>query len=321
MNSVFNNLPCSNAFKKKSSEHEYEENTKKKIFGIIPPVITSFKSNGEFDEEAQREVIRFLTPKVNGFYPIGTYGSGPLMNLEERKRAAEVILDEVDGRVLVIVHVGSITTAQTVELAKHAEQSGADAVGAIPPYYYRYPEEDLLDHFRAILGAVQIPVFVYNNPGLSNNPISANMMYKLAEEGLTGLKDSSFDLIQFYDFLNKIEQPDFIHIIGTEAMSAASVHAGACGIISGLANVWPELMAELWQALESNDGRAAGELQLRVLKARSILKLAPTLVVCYEVLRMRGVNAGLPGRPYSPLKDNIKKKVRDEFNQMGLCAA
>jgi dihydrodipicolinate synthase/N-acetylneuraminate lyase len=291
-----------------------------KIHGVIPPVITSFTADGQFDEAAQREVIRFLTPKVNGFYPIGTYGSGPLMTVEERKRAAEVILDEVHGRVPVIVHVGSINTAQTVELAKHAERSGADAVGAIPPYYYRYPDEDLRDHFRAVIDAVRIPVFVYNNPGLSNNPISVEMVNALAKEGLSGLKDSSFDLIQFYNYLNGIERPDFIHIIGTEALAAAAVHAGAHGIISGLANVWPELMAQLWQALESNDGRAAGEMQRRVLEARAILKYGPTLVTCYEVLKMRGVNAGYPKRPYAPLSEELKRKVRDDFLQMGLFA-
>jgi dihydrodipicolinate synthase/N-acetylneuraminate lyase len=288
--------------------------------GVIPPVITSFNEDGDFDEKAQREVIGFLTPKVNGFYPIGTYGSGPLMSVEERKRAAEVVIDEVDKRVPVIVHVGAITTAQTVELAKHAEKIGADAVGAIPPYYYRYPEEDLLNHYRALLKSVQIPVFVYNNPGLSNNPISEKMLKILAEEGLAGLKDSSFDLIQFYNFLNEITRPDFVHIVGTEAISAAAVHAGARGIISGLANVWPELMSELWQALESNNGREAGELQLKVLEARSILKSAPTLVTCYEVLKMRGVNAGFPRKPYSPLSDDVKQQVRDSFHQMGLFA-
>lgn len=288
------------------------------LSGIIPPVITSFDSNGEFDEKAQREVINFLTPKVNGFYPNGTYGSGPLMTIEERKRSAEVIIDEVNGRVPVMVHVGAINTQQTVELAKHAEQIGADAVGTIPPYYYKYPEEDLLNHFRAVLEAVDIPVFVYNNPELSNNPISENLLKKLAGEGLAGVKDSSFDLITFYNFLIGINPSNFTHIIGTEAISAAAVHAGAKGVISGLANVWPELMAELWQALQSDKGSKAGEVQLRVLKARSILKYAPTLVSCYAVLKMRGINAGLPRKPYLPLSKEMEQKVHSEFKKMGL---
>lgn len=291
---------------------------KRDITGIIPPVITAFDAQGEFNETAQREIIRFLTPKVHGFYPVGTYGSGPLMSVPERKRVAEVIVDEVNGRVPVIVHVGAVSTAETVNLAKHAEAIGADAVGAIPPYYYRYSEDDLLEHFRAILDAVQIPVFAYNNPGLSNNPLTPNLLAKLAEEGLAGLKDSSFDLTQFYSFLNGIQRPCFAFIIGTEAIAAAAVHAGAQAIISGLANVWPELMSEFWEALESDNGRQAGSLQLRVFKARSILKYASTLVVCYEALKMRGVDAGFPRRPYSPLNEDTRERIRKAFTEMGL---
>lgn len=291
---------------------------KRDIIGVIPPVITAFDAHGEFNETAQREIIRFLTPKVHGFYPVGTYGSGPLMSLPERKRVAEVIVDEVNGRVPVIVHVGAVSTAETVSLARHAETIGADAVGAIPPYYYRYSEDDLLDHFRTILEAVDIPVFAYNNPGLSNNPLTPSLLAKLAAEGLAGLKDSSFDLTQFYNFLNGIQHPGFAFIIGTEAIAAPAVHAGAQAIISGLANAWPEIMSEFWEALQSDSGKEAGAMQLRVFKARSILKYAATLVVCYEVLKMRGVDAGYPRRPYSLLDEETRKKIREAFSQMGL---
>jgi len=290
----------------------------KEFSGIIPPVITCFDKRGEFDEKAQREVISFLTPKVQGFYPVGTYGSGPLMTVDERKKVAEVIVDEVAGRVPVIIHVGAISTAQAVDLAKHAESIGADAIGAIPPYYYRYPEKDLLEYFRTLINSVDIPVFAYNNPGLSNNPLSPSMLKTLADEGLAGLKDSSFDLVTFCNFLNTIDNPGFIHIVGTEAIAAAAVFAGARGVISGLANIWPERMAELWAALESNDGRRAGEAQLKVLRARAILKYAPTLVVCYDVLKMRGINAGFPRRPYSPLDEETKKRVKAAFTEEGL---
>jgi len=293
----------------------------KEFNGIIPPVITAFDEDGAFDEQAQREIIAFLTPKVQGFYPTGTYGSGPLMTVEERKKVAEVVVDEVNGRVPVIIHVGAISTLQAVELARHAESIGADAVGAIPPYYYRYPENDLLDYFRALIQAVKIPVFAYNNPGLSNNPLSPSMVKTLANEGLTGIKDSSFDLVTFCKFLEVVDNPGFVHIVGTEAIGAAAMHAGAKGIISGLANVWPELMAELWEAIESNDGRRAGELQLRVLKARGILKYAPTQVVCYEVLRMRGINAGYPRRPYSLLDEETRKRIESAFTEMGLLSS
>jgi len=130
-----------------------------RISGIIPPVITAFDKQGDFDEKAQREIIAFLVDKVQGFYPCGTYGSGPLMSVEERNRVAEVVIDEVNGRVPVIMHVGGASTCSVVELAKHAEKAGATAVAAVPPIYYGFKEPEVERHFKALVEAVSIPVF------------------------------------------------------------------------------------------------------------------------------------------------------------------
>jgi len=290
----------------------------KKFSGVIPPVITSFDKNGKINESAQREVIKFLKDKVHGFYPVGTYGSGPLMSAEERKRVAKIIIDEVDGALPVMVHVGAINTEQAVELAHHAELIGADAIGAIPPFYYRYPKDDLLNYFRSLIKAVKIPVYAYNNPGLSNNPLTSDLIKCLADEGLSGIKDSSFDIVTFYEFLQLIKKENFVFIIGTEAIAAPAIQAGGQAIISGLANVWPELMTEFWDALSSNDNKRIGEMQLKVNNARAILKYGPTLVVCYEVLKARGIDAGYPRQPYSLLNDETRKKILSAFTEMGL---
>lgn len=290
----------------------------KKFTGVIPPVITAFDKQGKFDESAQREVIKFLKDKVYGFYPVGTYGSGPLMSVEERKKVAEVVVDEVNGDVPVMIHVGSASTSQAVELARHAESIGADAVGAIPPYYYKYPKDDLQNYFRALIKAVKIPVFAYNNPGLSNNPLTSDIVNCLAQEGLTGIKDSSFDIVTFYDYLQTVKKDNFVFIIGTEAIAAPAVQAGAQAIISGLANVWPEIMRDFWNILSSYDNKGIGQMQLKVNNARAIMKYGPTLVVCYEVLKARGINSGYPRMPYSLLNDETRKKILAAFAEIGL---
>jgi len=289
-----------------------------KFKGIIPPLITCFDNKGNFNEKAQREVIRFLLPKVNGFYPIGTYGSGPLLSVEERKYIASVIVDEVGGKVPVILHIGAVNTKQAIDLAKHAESIGADAIGAIPPYYYSYTEHDLLEYYRTILSATSIPFFAYNNPGLSNNPLSPKVINILAKEGLYGIKDSSFDLVTFCNFVNNVSKKDFHFIIGTEAFAAAAVTVGAEAVISGLANAWPEVMGELWNSLEAKDPDKAGMLQLKVLKARTVMKSAPTLVVCYEILRLRGIDPGQPRLPFHFVDDDTRQNIRESLIDLGL---
>jgi dihydrodipicolinate synthase/N-acetylneuraminate lyase len=293
----------------------------KKITGIIPPVITTFDKDGNFDESAQREVIRFLIDKVDGLFPTGTYGAGPMMSIEERKKVMDVIVDEVKGRIPVIFMVGAPSTRDAVDLAKYAEKIGADAVGAIPPYYNKYPDSSLLEYYRAIIKAVKMPVFLYNNPHVSNNNVSPAILRTLADEGLAGLKDSAFSLTTFYEFLLAVppaKYPNFTHIVGTEAIAEGAVNAGAKAVISGLANCWPELMHDLWVALQAKDIQKSAEMQLKVYEARQALKFGPTLVVCYEVLKMRGVNAGYPRAPFMMLSDEIREKTRAEFARLGL---
>ena len=285
--------------------------------GIIPPVITCFTRNGKFDESAQREIVRFQAKYIQGFYPCGTYGSGPLMTVEERKKVARVVVEE-KGSARVIIHVGAVNTQQVVELAKHAEEIGADAVGAIPPYYYKYTIDQLLDYYRTLLKAVKIPVFLYNNPMLSGNPISADMLATLADEGLSGVKDSSFDLVNFYLYLLKVQKPDFGFIIGTEAIAAAALDAGASGVISGLANVFPEFMVDFYETWKKGNPLETGKKQLKVVKARAILKYAPTLPMTYAVLRMRGMNPGYPRAPHQEIPKAIYDRAEREFKEMGL---
>jgi 4-hydroxy-tetrahydrodipicolinate synthase len=289
----------------------------KQFTGIIPPALTCFTKDGKFDEAAQREIIRFQAQHIHGFYPCGTYGSGPLMTVEERKRVAKVVVEE-KGKAKVIVHVGAVNTAQVVELAQHAEEVGADAVGAIPPYYYKYPDQHLLDHYRALIKAVKIPVFLYNNPMLSGNPISADLLATLADEGLAGVKDSAFDLLNFYMYLLKVDNPDFGFIIGTEAIAAPALDAGASGVISGLANVFPEFMVDFYKTWQKGNPGETAKKQLDVVKARAILKYGPTLTMTYAVLRMRGLNPGYPRAPYQEISKELYQRVERGFKEMGL---
>lgn len=285
--------------------------------GIIPPVITCFDKNGKFNEGAQTEIVRYLSKHVQGFYPCGTYGSGPLMSTDERKRVAEVVI-KAKGPAFVIVHVGAPSTAEAVDLAKHAEAAGADAVGAIPPYYYAYSQAQLIDYYRALIKAVKIPVFVYNNPELSRNPVAPDSLRVLADEGLFGVKDSAFDIVTFYNYLNAVKKPGFKFIVGTEAIAAAALDAGASAVIAGLANAFPEYMSDFYKVCKKGDAIATAARQLEVIKVRNVLKLGPTLTMTYAALRMRGLEPGYPRLPYTEISDELYKKALGEFKSLGL---
>ena len=287
------------------------------IAGIVPPLLTAFDKDGAFDEKAQREIVSFLVDKVQGFYPCGTYGSGPLMSVEERKRVAEVVIDEVNGRVPVILHVGGPTTRFAVDLAKHAEKAGAVAVASVPPIYYGFKETEVERHFRALVDAVDVPVFVYNNPKTTGVSISPGFLNKLAGIGVRGVKDSSFDIMVFYDYLWKVERKDFIPVIGTEALILPAVSMGAFASVSGLANAIPEPVVELFKAVEAGDLAKARPLQKTVSAMRDVMHLGPTLAMIQAVLRRRGVNAGYPRLPFAAPEKELVDKAMEGFKALG----
>ncbi len=289
-----------------------------KISGIIPPLLTAFTKDGEFDEKAQRDIVSFLVDKVQGFYPCGTYGSGPLMSVEERKRVAEAVIDEVNGRVPVIMHVGGASTRSVVELAKHAEKAGATAVAAVPPIYYGFKEPEVERHFKALVEAVSIPVFVYNNPKTTGVSVSAEFLNRLAQAGVRGVKDSSFDIMVFYNYLWKVKKDGFIPVIGTEALIFPAVGMGAHASVSGLANAIPEPVVELFNAVKAGDLEKARPLQKKVSAMRDIMHYAPTLAMIQAILRKRGVNAGYPRLPFVLPEEDLVNRAVTEFKKLGV---
>ena len=142
--------------------------------GVLIPVITPFDEDGAVDEPVLRQLVDFYVgAEVQGLFALGSSGQGPAMTPPERKFAAEIILDQTAGRSPVIVHVGTADAFSTVDLAKHAAQHGAAALGVIPPYYYSdHSEFEILAHFRAVADAVPLPIFIYENPKYSGISIN-----------------------------------------------------------------------------------------------------------------------------------------------------
>ena len=287
--------------------------------GIIPPMMTAFTEDGEIYEKGTRDIVDFIVPHVQGLYPCGTYGSGPMMSIAERKKTAEIIIDQVRGRVPVIVHVGTADTKNTIELASHAEAIGAKGVGAITPYYNNYNEDAIFIHFQRLIHAVKIPVFLYNNPQASGNSVSPSLLVRLAKEGLSGVKDSTFDIVNYYHSQIALKEFSELNlIIGTEALLVAAFDAGAKAAVTGLGNVYPELVQKLYEAYLDGNRQRLMQVQDDVLKVRQITKYGPTVPTCHAILKLRGIDAGYPRLPFTPVPPETEKRVKDALQGMGL---
>ena len=293
----------------------------KKVQGIIPPLTTPFTESGDVYEQGLRRLVDFQIEKgIHGLFICGTYGSGPIMTVPERKQVHEIVVDQVDGRITVIAHVGTTSTAQSVELAQHAETVGADYVASVSPYYHRHDERAVVEYFCTLVNAVSLPVYVYNNPKASGVTITPSFLRHLVTVGVQGIKDSGFSLIELTHFMLALQDvPDFRFIVGTEALALPAFLLGAKGSVAGLANAFPELVVELWDLFQAGQYEQAVKVQMRVTRARQVLHIpSSTNAACYAVLHERGIDVGYPKAPILPVREGKRAALIAGFKEMGL---
>ena len=289
--------------------------------GVITALVTPFSQDGEILEDSIRELVRFqLKSGVHGLFAFGTNGMGPAMEVQQRKKAAEIIVSEAAGRVPIIVHVGGMDPRTGIELAAHAQKIGASAVACVTPFYYHPDPRGVVEHYKQLSESTTLPVLVYNIPSNTGNNLTAETVVRLSNiPGIVGIKDSSRDFLQILDFLS-VSPPGFNVISGTDSFFFSALCAGVQAGVSGLANAFPELMVQVYENYTRGSFSEAKRLQLKIHSLRSALA-KPEIAPLLAVLRMRGLKSGnvkLPLRSMSA--EEIKslyeflRKTLPEFN-------
>ena len=246
-----------------------------KFHGSMPALITPFK-DGKFDEAAFRALVDWqISSGSHGLVPVGTTGEGPTLSHEEHRYVVDVCIDEARGRVPVIAGAGSNNTVEAIDLARHAEKSGADAVLVVTPYYNKPTQEGLFRHFKAINDAVGIPIIIYNIPSRSVVDMSVDTMKRLYElKNIVGVKDATGDVGRVSKQRFAMG-PEFIQLSGEDMTALAAMAAGGHGCISVTANVAPAPCAELMEAALKGDFSRALEIQDRLAPLHAAIFVEP----------------------------------------------
>jgi 4-hydroxy-tetrahydrodipicolinate synthase len=271
--------------------------------GSITALVTPFK-NGGIDEEAFRAHVDWqIKSGTTGLVPVGTTGESPTLSHEEHRRVVELCVEEAKGRVPVVAGAGSNNTKEAVELARHAEKAGADAVLVVTPYYNKPTQEGLYQHFKAVNDAVGIPIIIYNIPPRSVVDMSVDTMKRLYElANIAGVKDATANVARI-SLQRQAMGPDFIQLSGEDMTALACMAAGAQGCISVVANVAPRPCAELQEACFSGDYAGALRLQDRLTPLHAAIFLEPGVSGAKHGLSLLGrcdEKVRLPLLPVSP---------------------
>lgn len=239
--------------------------------GSIVALITPFK-NGVFDEAAYRALIRWHVQEgTNGLVPCGTTGESPTLSHAEHMRVVEVCVDEAAGRIPVIAGAGSNSTAEAVELSRHAKNAGADAALVVTPYYNKPNQEGLYQHFKAIHDAADLPIIIYNIPARCVVDMAVGTMARLARlPNIVGVKDATQDLARPIRTRVMIGD-DFCQLSGEDGTALPFLAAGGHGCISVTANVAPALCADMQRAWREGEITKAMALQDQLMPLHEAL--------------------------------------------------
>ena len=233
--------------------------------GSIVALVTPFKNN-VLDQEKYASLIQHhIANGTKGVVPAGTTGESPTLNHDEHKKVIEIAVKECKGKIPVIAGAGSNSTAEAVDLSRHAEKSGADGLLIVTPYYNKPTQEGLYQHYKLINDNVGIPIIIYNIPPRSVIDMSVETMARLFElKNIVGVKDATADLNRVDQQLKKMG-PEFIQLSGEDGTALEFNVRGGVGCISVSANVAAKLCSELQDACLNKNNNKAKEINEKLM--------------------------------------------------------
>ena len=286
------------------------------INGVIPAMITSFNKDESINKEGIRKTINYLiSEKVNGLYITGSTGETFLMSQDEKKQVIEIIVEEVNGRVPVIAHIGSIGTKITTELGQYAEKIGVDALSALPPFYYGFSNDEIFSYYTDISNTTNLPITIYN---ISHaHLMDLDMLKRLA--AIKNVKGVKYTAPTHFNF-NKIKKEvgeNFKIYSGMDEMSLSGLISGADGIIGSFYNLMPEMFVDIYAKVKEGNINAAKKIQEKI----NIIILYALGKSGYPFIKMGlnwlGIDSGYVRKPFTTFIDReIENTIKNDLKKL-----
>jgi len=287
--------------------------------GSLVALITPFK-NGSVDEKGFEKFVGWqIKEGTDGLVPCGTTGESPTLSMDEHKRVIDICIATAKGTgVPVIAGTGSNSTAEAIELTKHAKQAGADAAMLVVPYYNKPTQEGLFQHFKAVAEAVDIPILLYNVPPRTGGDMQVETVVRLSQvKNIIGIKDASYDMAR--PTLTRLRaKKGFCQLSGEDASAVGFLAHGGDGCISVTANVAPRLCGDMHDAWKKRDLDKAFELQDRLMPLHKAMFCETSPGPVKFGAELIGQCSAEMRLPMVPIAESSKKVVREAMVHAGL---
>lgn len=287
--------------------------------GSLVALITPMRDDGAIDEPVFRTFIEWqIGQGTTGIVPVGTTGESPTLNHDEHKRIVEIAVEVSAGRIPVIAGAGSNSTAEAIELTRHAKQAGADAALIVTPYYNKPTQEGMYLHFSAIADSVDLPIIIYNIPPRSVIDMTVETMARLAKhKNIVGVKDATANLARPLH-TRAACGPAFCQLSGEDHTALSFLAAGGHGCISVTANVAPRLCAEMHEAWTNGDIDGAIAIQDRLVPLHDSLFAETSPGPVKYAASLLGHGTPFCRLPLAPPAAATSTRVQDAMRHIGL---
>ena len=294
--------------------------------GIITPILTPMKEDERVNlEELRNQIERLIEGGVHGIFPFGTNGEGYILSETEKIEVLEATIDQVKGRVPVYAGSGCISTSDTIRMSKKAQELGADVLSIITPSFAVASQKELYDHYVEVAKHVDTPIVLYNIPARTGNKLLPETVAKLAKDVdiIVGAKDSSGDWenLKTYITLTKELDKDFYVLSGNDSLILPSLKEGGTGGIAGCSNVYPHVLASIYNLFKEGKIQEAEAAQDSIASFRAVFKYGNPNTVVKKAVAMLGYPVGDCRRPFNYLcEEGIQalKKVLKENEDKGM---
>ena len=289
-----------------------------RLQGCGTALVTPFAEDGSVDERALRELVEWqIGEGVNFLVPCGSTGEAATMTPAEHRRAVEIVVDQVRGRMPVVAGAGSNDTRRAIETSREMRAAGATHLLHVSPMYNKPPQRGLLAHFRAIADAVDLPIIIYNVPGRTASNIEPATTIELAQDPrFVAVKEASGNLAQIGAII--AERPEhFVVLSGDDALTLPVMALGGEGVISVVSNVAPRLVASLTEwalAGDLDEAREAHDL-LRPLMDAAFVESNP--IPIKAALAIMGRIRNVLRLPLLPLDGRHEPRLREAMAEAG----
>jgi 4-hydroxy-tetrahydrodipicolinate synthase len=307
------------------SEHKAPGSITSLPAGIISSCVTPFSRDGELDlKQLDAHVEWLLAEGTDGLSPLGSSGEFPAIEPEGRKRILEEVLRINNGRVAVWAGTHHYSTSVTIDLSRHAEAAGANALLIVPPYYMSPTVAQAMDHYRRIADAVSIPIVLYHNVTLTNVDFRTSDLMQLGEEGaIAAVKMSNSEPDRICQLLQRA--PGLRTYCGIDSVAFEGLCHGAHGWISGIPSIVPRAAKDLYLAIVSSDLRRARQLWIPLAELMRFQFSAYLtrgtgvhwLSAMKQALNLIGPPVGNPRLPLAPLEAEHCGELVGILNQLG----